>query len=531
MANSFQLKAIISAVDKLSPTLAGIRKNIKITQKSFKDISGGASKLVGSLGLGALASGAGAFAGLKKIVDVSAEFERFQTILETIEGSSEKAQKSMAWIQDFAIKTPYELQQVTDSFVKMKAYGIDPTNGSLTSVGDAAAAMGKDVMQGVEALADAMTGENERLKEFGIKAKKAGDKIYYQWSHNGKQMVSIANANSREQIEAVITGIWNKNYAGAMDKLSGTWSGMWSNLSDQVTKTIKGIGDAGIFDALKNSLKGLLATFDTLEANGTLAKLSKQISDDLASAVNQFSNWVKSVDWSAVYEGLKSTMVGIRDFVSAIGGVKGVLIAFGIALSLGPLAALMQIAFGVAHLSKVLFGLFFAWDKVTKTLILTNPVLLAIVAGIALVAGAAYLIYKNWEPIKKWFSDLWDGIKSGAEKLWNYLKEFMSWTPLGLLFKGISHLSSLAGNLGGSVVEAIKAPEDGGGSSTYYGGGPSPYKSPGARLSAATKTQVAGEMVVKFENAPPGMRTSPGKTDSPFFSLNPDIGYRPFVAL
>jgi hypothetical protein len=37
--------------------------------------------------------------------------------------------------------------------------------------------MGKDMMQMIEAVADASTGEFERLKEFGIKASKQGDQV------------------------------------------------------------------------------------------------------------------------------------------------------------------------------------------------------------------------------------------------------------------------------------------------------------------------------------------------------------------
>jgi len=98
------------------------------------------------------------------------QFEKFTTVLETTEGSAAAARQAMAWVQDFAVSTPYELDQVTAAFVQLRAYGLDPTNGLLRTLGDTSAAMGKDVMQAVEAVADAVTGENERLKEFGIQA-------------------------------------------------------------------------------------------------------------------------------------------------------------------------------------------------------------------------------------------------------------------------------------------------------------------------------------------------------------------------
>ena len=121
------------------------------------------------------------------MVDVASQFEKFETVLISSTGSAEKAKEAMKWVTDFAVKTPYELDKVTEGFVALKNYGIDPTNGTLRTLGDTAAAMNKPLMQGVEALADAVTGENERLKEFGIvsqqdREKKSPMPIPTQWA-------------------------------------------------------------------------------------------------------------------------------------------------------------------------------------------------------------------------------------------------------------------------------------------------------------------------------------------------------------
>ena len=136
-------------------------------------------------------------------LDVAADFEDFQTVLETTEGSSAGAQRAMKWVSDFATRTPYELAEVTEAYVKLRAYGLDPTNGLLKSLGDTAAAMKKPVMQAVEAIADAVTGENERLKEFGIKASKSGGQITYAYTDRaGQQQTTTIDGNNRELIEA-----------------------------------------------------------------------------------------------------------------------------------------------------------------------------------------------------------------------------------------------------------------------------------------------------------------------------------------
>lgn len=61
-------------------------------------------------------------------------------------------------------------------------------------------------------------------------------------------------------------------------------------------------------------------------------------------------------------------------------------------------------------------------------MMLTNPIILAI----TLIATAAFLIYKNWEPIKGFFSSLWTSISSGAQKLWSTIsnKAANAWNGL-----------------------------------------------------------------------------------------------------
>ena len=292
--------AVLSVIDRVTAPLKKLERQLRPFKRAMSDIGNASAGLQSALTgviapLGAIfgAAGLGSIGAIgSKVIGTSAEFERFQTVLETLEGSSEKAKASMDWVANFAAKTPYELNGVTDAFVKLKAYGIDPQAGALAAAGDAAAAMGKPLEQAVEAMADAMTGENERLKEFGIKAEVAGNDIVYRWQENGKAMVATAKKNSREQIQATIEGIWNGRYGGAMDKLSGTWDGMWSNLQDTFTKVFKMIGDAGIFDVLKGELKGVLDALAAMEADGSLKAFAQTVSDELVSAFRELKSWV-----------------------------------------------------------------------------------------------------------------------------------------------------------------------------------------------------------------------------------------------
>ena len=150
----------------------------------------------------AAVAGAAAAAGFavlgSSVIKTAGEFEKFEATLETIEGSAEKAKKSMAWITDFAKTTPYEVAELTQAFIKLKSYGLEPTDGTMAVLGDTAAAMGKTLNQAVEAYADAMTGEYERLKEFGIRASVEKDNVTYTWNEGGKELSKTLKKNSAE---------------------------------------------------------------------------------------------------------------------------------------------------------------------------------------------------------------------------------------------------------------------------------------------------------------------------------------------
>ncbi|NBI14001.1 hypothetical protein GVX81_10410 [[Haemophilus] felis] len=236
-------------------------------------------------GIGAAFAGRSIFAQLSRVgggvvnmTKTASQFEKFQSILEVTEGSAEKAKKSMDWVKQFSIETPFNLEEVMDSFVKLRAYGLDPTNGLLKTLGDTGAAMGKPIMQAVEAIADAVAGENERLKEFGIKARAVGNNFEYEYTDkNGIQQVAKVNKNNRAKIEKTLTAIFNKKYAGAMKKQSETLGGILSNLEDHWINFQMLVMSSGAFDWIKTKLKGVLDKLDEMKNNGELQKWAEDV--------------------------------------------------------------------------------------------------------------------------------------------------------------------------------------------------------------------------------------------------------------
>lgn len=217
------------------------------------------------------------------IIGVGATFEQLETTLTTIEGSSDKAKAALDWVTDFAATTTYDLGEVAEAFVRMRAYGLDPMSGQLEGIGNAASAMGKSLMQGVEAIADAVTGENERLKEFGIRAKAEGDKITYTWQQNGETMTKTVKKDGTEIIRALLE-IFGR-FDGAMEEQSKTWKGMVSNALDQWTIFLKSIGDAGYYEDVKRRFRDMMDVVDQWRKDGLLDRTAQAISNFLTRSM------------------------------------------------------------------------------------------------------------------------------------------------------------------------------------------------------------------------------------------------------
>lgn len=201
-------------------------------------------------------SGAAITGFLGKVVSVQREFDVLNSSLKTVTGSSAAAEREMAWLKDFAKETPFGLAQATQGFVKMKALGLDPTRAALTSFGNTASAMGKDLNQMIEAVADASTGEFERLKEFGIKAKKEGDNVSLTF-----QGVTTTIRNSAADITKYLENIGNVSFGGAMEERAKTLDGTIAALGDTWDELFRTVST--------NNVGGLIFDSVTL-ANGAL---------------------------------------------------------------------------------------------------------------------------------------------------------------------------------------------------------------------------------------------------------------------
>lgn len=173
-----------------------------------------------------------------KVVQLTAEYQKSQAVLTNTLGSAREANKALAEIQTFAATTPFSINELTASYIKLANQGFKPTTAELTKLGDLASSTGKSFDELTEGILDAQQGEFERLKEFGILASKNGDKVTFTF----KEQKTVVDANA-SSIRAYILGLGDlQGVSGSMAAISGTLAGQFSNVGDSIDQLFLSIG-------------------------------------------------------------------------------------------------------------------------------------------------------------------------------------------------------------------------------------------------------------------------------------------------
>lgn len=267
------------AFQRITQVITPANDNLKVldnTAKAFNNTLKQAASLAGAyLGLRGLTNT------FKSIVETNKEFERLSGSLKTVTGSAKAAKEAFTLIEDFATSTPFQLDEIVDSFIRLKAMGLEPSMEALTSYGNTASAFGKNILEFVSAVTSATVGEFERLKTFGIKAKVEGERVKFIF-----QGVTTEVGKNAAEIENYLRSIGTINFGGAMAEQMNTMGGTMSNIEDTLAKVARTIGENG----LNKAIKEVLDQFNNLVSGTDSA--AKTIGEPLVTAHNTLNSYL-----------------------------------------------------------------------------------------------------------------------------------------------------------------------------------------------------------------------------------------------
>lgn len=351
----------------------------------FNGFSGSLLKVAGAIGL--VVAGA---AGVSKAIGKAADAETLKLQFETILGSAEAATKRFDELAKFAAATPFELPEIgkASKVLETLTKGALSTGDGLRLVGDVAAATGEpfadlavhvgrlyDGLQSGRAVGEAMA----RLQELGILS-----------ADTRAQIEKLQASGQKGDAVWALAAAQLGKFGGSMEKLSGSWSGMMSTLSDNIGALFKAFGQP-LIDALKPILK------DGLSLTESLVPAAQAAGEAVGRAITRMVQMV-----TAIKSLFASGELGEAAFTSlALGFKKAInLLVNGLILSFNLAGAHLVGVFKAASSPEFWIGLWEIFQGVGAILVGAGTNLIA-----ALVEGLRFFV----DPIVAAF--VWVGAK------------------------------------------------------------------------------------------------------------------------
>jgi len=260
------LNIVIRAFNLTKGAFNNVARGLNLIKKSVFNVKSGIAGLAGAAGFGLL---------VKSTIETNQKFQSLEATLKTFLGSSERAAQAFDVLKTFAAQTPFSVQEVTKSFNILIAQGITPSIKALDAFGNIASGSGKSLQQFSEAVTDAVQGDFERLKEFGIKAGKEGERITFTFGG-----VQTEVKNTAEEIQGFLETLGRTEFAGATAEQARTLTGAFSNLGDAFDAFKVAIGEAGFNKSINDFARAL----SELVRNSP--DVAEAIGKKLAGAVN-----------------------------------------------------------------------------------------------------------------------------------------------------------------------------------------------------------------------------------------------------
>ena len=245
----------IRVLDKTSNALEGISKKLKGLNSGLLGINRTAA-LVGSA-LSAVAGGNF----LRQIVATTSKFQDLRIALNSVTGSAKAGGESFDFIKKFAETSIFEVDQLTGSFIQLKAAGVEPTAKLLTTFQDVASVT-TDRVGALQAMTDLFartTGgglgliELERLATrginvFGILEEELGI-TRLEVAEFGKTAEGAAKIK-----DALLKGL-DTRFGGSAAASMNSLSGVFSNFQDAVKNAMDTMGSQGLLQVLTDVTK------------------------------------------------------------------------------------------------------------------------------------------------------------------------------------------------------------------------------------------------------------------------------------
>lgn len=279
----------------------------------------------------------------KPIVEAAAEMQRMRVMLRGLNkdkvNPGEAAAQDMQYIVDMAKNAPFAMQALTDSFVKFRSAGLDPTDGSLKALVDSVARFGGDseLLKRAAVAVQQMSGKGvvsmeelrQQLGEAVPNAMKAMADAAGITMGELTKAVSSGTVEAKQALSLMFVGLRAENENAAKDMMQ-TYTGALAQLQTSFTLFADRVGQAGYLDSLTKGMKELAAVMNSAEG----ISFANSLGEGLTTAIDglrELAQWLAKNQELVITPG--KIVAGMVAFKMLRAGILGVIGAGGQMLS------------------------------------------------------------------------------------------------------------------------------------------------------------------------------------------------------
>lgn len=272
----------------------------------------------------------------KPIVEAAAEMQRMRVMLRGLNkdkvNPGEAAAQDMQYIVNMAKNAPYAMQSLTDSFVKFRSAGLDPTDGSLKALVDSVARFGGDseLLKRAAVAVQQMSGKGvvsmeelrQQLGEAVPNAMKAMADAAGITMGELTKAVSSGTVEAKQALSLMFVGLRAENENAAKDMMQ-TYTGALAQLQTSFTLFADRVGQAGYLDSLTKGMKELSAVMNSAEG----ISFANSLGEGLTTAIDglrELAQWLaKNQELVITLGKIVAGMVAFKMLRAGILGVVG----------------------------------------------------------------------------------------------------------------------------------------------------------------------------------------------------------------
>jgi len=309
-------------------------KNIAQSEAKVDKFSKNSSAGINRVGTAFAALGGAAL--IKNIVEVGQTFQDLQTSLDFVTGSAEAGQDAFDNLTSLATQTQFGVEELVQTFIRLKGAGIEPTNDLLLTFADTAS-LAQDQLGVLTSLTElfargATKGKLE-LEDFNKIAERGVDVFKPLTKEFGMSIQEIQKlaqtAQGQERLFAGIQKALDDTYGGALQEKLKNSSVAFSNLeiaarrlANTVFKEL-GLGSTSAINGLTDAINKLADNTEAIKTFGKVLAgllgvfLAFRGVKGITSIMNKFEDGLKSLLGRAQKGGKSFT--GLREAIRGLG--------------------------------------------------------------------------------------------------------------------------------------------------------------------------------------------------------------------